>query len=185
MRMIDIVALQKRIVDGLHDHVKQYGVTAIIERDQAGDKPKYPFIGIKWLTIIPEIGMDRRTRAIIPSDDPRFPKDVEYRYVRSPRVTLSVTAFDRDGTRIHTLSQAAHEWFSIPEFANDWLEPYDTTIVSTLAIEDRDTMLDREVERRQGFDVRMRVLNEVRVKVPTIERVEITGMDGVREDVDL
>lgn len=183
--MIDIAALQARIIDGLHPYVEPYGVTAIIERDQDAPKPPYPFIGLKWLTLIPEIGMDRRTREIVPSDDPRWQYDVEYRYVRSPRATLSITAFDRDGTRIHDIVQAAHQWFSIPELANDWLQPYDTTVVTTLAIEDRDTVLDEQIERRQGFDVRLRIVDVVRVRVPTIEWVEVTGMDGVRQDVKL
>ena len=96
-----------------------------------------------------------------------------------------MTAFDRDGTRIHDIAQAAHQWFSIPELANDWLQPYDTTVVTTLAIEDRDTVLDEQIERRQGFDVRLRIVDVVRVRVPTIEWVEVTGMDGVRQDVKL
>lgn len=183
--MIDIAALQARIVDGLHPYLKPLGVTAVIELDQDAKKPKYPYVGIKWTTIIPEIGMDRRTRETVPARDPRWENDVEYRYVRTPRATLSVTAYDRDGTRIHDITQAAHEWFSISELANDWLQPYETTVVTTLSIDNRDTMLDREIERRQGFDVRLRIVDVVRVTVPTIERVEITGMDGVQEDVDL
>lgn len=184
--MIDIVALQSRIVQGLQEHMNEYGVTAIIERDQQAPKPPYPFIGLKWTSIVPQDGKPDRTRSVVASDDPEWAYDVEYRYVENPEPVLSVSAYDGDGTLIHTLSQAAHQWFRIPELAGDWLEPLDTSIVSVGAITDRDTVLDREVERRQGFDVRLRVVDIVRVTVPTIERVEIDGMDGeIVQDIDL
>ena len=176
--MIDIEELQGRIVAGLHPYLQPYGVTAVMELNQDAPKPKYPFVGFTWATIIPEIGMNRRTREVVPSLDPRWEYDIEYRYVRSPRATLSVTAFDRDGTRVHHVVQRAHEWFSIPELASDWLAPYDASVVSTMAINNRDTVLDREIERRYGFDVWIRIVDVVRVRVPTIERVELTGMGG-------
>ena len=86
--MIDIAALQARIIDGLHPYVEPYGVTAIIERDQDAPKPPYPFIGLKWLTLIPEIGMDRRTREIVPSD------------VRGSNMTSSIDTSARPGQRL-------------------------------------------------------------------------------------
>ena len=50
--MIDISALQARIIDGLHPYVAPYGVTAIIERDQDAPKPPYPFIGLRGLSAL-------------------------------------------------------------------------------------------------------------------------------------
>lgn len=183
--MIDIWALQKRITDGLQEYLAPYGVTAIIERDQDAPKPPYPFVGFKWLTMVPEVGTDRRTREVVPSSDPRFPFDIEYRYVRSPVLTLSITCHDRDGTRIHDITQAAHTWWSIPELGGDWMQSVGATVVEVTAITDRDTLLDEQVERRQGFDVRLRVVDIVRVTVPTIEKVEVTGMDGKTVQIDL
>ena len=55
--MIDISALQARIIDGLHPYVAPYGVTAIIERDQDAPKPPYPFIGLRGLSALLGAGM--------------------------------------------------------------------------------------------------------------------------------
>lgn len=184
--MIDMMSLQARMVDGLQEHLAPYGVTAIIERDQDAPKPPHPFIGFKWIAITPETGTLRRTREIVPASDPRFLHDVQYRYVRNPVLSLSVTIFDRDGTRIHTITQAAYDWWSIPELGADWMQPVDAAVVEVTAITDRDTMLDEQVERRQGFDVRLRVVDVVRVTMPTIERVEITGLGGeIVQHIDL
>jgi len=183
--MIDMWALQLRMTQGLQEYLAPFGVTAIIERDQDAPKPPHPFVGFKWTTITPEEGTLRRTREIVPASDPRFMHDVQYRYVRNPVMTLSVTVFDRDGTQIHSIAQAAHDWFSIPELGGDWMQPVGATVVEVTAITDRDTVLDEQIERRQGFDVRLQVVDVVRLTVPTIERVEITGMDGRTTQIDL
>jgi len=184
--MIDMAALQTRIVTGLRAHLQPLGVTAIIERDQNAPVPPYPFVGFKWIAITPEPGSLRRTRDVVPASDPRFPLDVQYTYVRNPVMTLSVTVFDRDGDRVHLIAQAAHDWFSIPELGDDWLQPTGAVIIEVTPITDRDTVLDEQIERRQGFDVRLRVVDVLQLTVPTIERVRITGMGGeIAQEIQL
>ena len=184
--MIDVDALQTRIVLGLREHLQPLGVTAIIERDQDAPAPPHPFVGFKWTSITPEPGSLRRTRAVVPAQDPKWAHDVQYTYVRTPVMTLSVTVFDRDGAQIHGITQAAHDWFSIPELGGDWLQPTGAVIVEVTPITDRDTVLDAQIERRQGFDVRLRVVDILQVTVPTIERVLITGMGGeIAQEIEL
>lgn len=183
--MIDMATLQTRIVTGLRAHLQPLGVTNVIERDQNAPAPQYPFVGFKWIAIAPEPGSLRRTRQVVPAQDPRWEHDVQYTYIRNPVMTLSVTAFDRDGTTIHGIAQAAHDWFSIPELGGDWLQPTGAVIAEVTPITDRDTVLDEQIERRQGFDVRLRVLDTVQVTVPTIERVRITGMDGTTREIEM
>lgn len=182
--MIPVGSITEVIVVGLKDHL---ALAHVVEMDQDAPKPPYPFVGFKWTTITPELGSNRRTMQAVPSPDPRWEKDVEYRYVRNPVATLSVTVFDRpDSERIHELTYAAHMWFSIPELAGDALAELEATIVEVTEITDRDTVLDREIERRQGFDVRMRVVDVVEVRVPTIETVQVSGLGGeVEEEIDL
>ena len=181
-----MATLQGRIVTGLREHLQPFGISAVVERDQNAPAPPHPFVGIKWTTITPEPGSLRRTRQVVPSEDPRFENDVQYTYLRNPVMTLSVTVFDRDGTAIHGITQAAHDWFSIPELGGDWLQPTGAVIVEVTAITDRDTVLDEQIERRQGFDVRLRVVDILQVTVPTIERVLITGMGGeVAQEIEL
>ena len=184
--MIDMTTLQTRIVTGLKHHLQPLGVTAVVERDQNAPAPSYPFVGFKWISITPEPGSLRRTIEVVPSSDPEFEHDVQYTYIRNPIMTLSVTVYDRDGTSIHSIAQSAHDWFSIPELAGDWLEPTGAVIVEVTAITDRDTVLDEQIERRQGFDVRLRVVDILQVTVPTIERVRITGMGGeIAQEIQL
>src|SRR5690606_23602061 len=137
--LIDVAALQTRIGLGLRAHLPPLGVTAIVVRDQHAPTPPHPFVGFKWLTITPEPGSLRRTREVVAASDPRFPLDVQYTYVRNPVMTLSVTVFDRDGAQIHGITQAAHDWFSIPELGGDWLQPTGAVIVEVTPITDRDT----------------------------------------------
>ena len=183
--MIDMAALQTRIVTGLRAHLQPLGVTAVIERDQTAPAPSHPFVGFKWIALTPEAGNLRRTREMVTSKDPRFPLDVQYTYVRNPVMTLSVTLFDTDVFRVHLLTQAAHDWFSVPELGSDWLQPTGAAIVEVTSITDRTVILDEQIERREGFDVRLRVLDIVQVTVPTIERVRITGMDGTTREIEL
>lgn len=182
--MIDMTTLQARIVTGLREHLQPFGISAVVERDQDAPAPPYPFVGIKWTTITPEPGSGRRERGLVQAEDPRFEHDIQYTYVRNPVLTLSVTIFDRDGTQVHDIAQAAHDWCTIPELGGDWLEPTGAVIAEVTAITDRDTVLDEQIERRQGFDVRLRVVDVVAVTVPTIERVIVTGM-GVTQEIDL
>lgn len=171
--MIDFDSLAKRIVAGLKEFL---GVRHVIEADQPGDKPGYPFVTFKWIGIIPEEGTLRKTKSVVPSTDARWEKDIEYRYVSNPELTLSLTVFDSaDSVRIHQLCQKAYSWFSIPELGPDYLRPLEVVVLGATPITARDTVLDQEIERRQGFDVRLRVADIVEVVVPTIEQVEING----------
>src|SRR5690606_42016589 len=140
--MIDVDALQTRIVLGLREHLQPLGVTAIIERDQNAPAPPHPFVGFKWTSITPEPGSLRRTRAVVPAQDPKWAHDVQYTYVRTPVMTLSVTVFDRDGAQIHGITQAAHDWCSIPQLGGDCLQPTGAVIVEVTPISARDTEVD-------------------------------------------
>lgn len=173
--MIDMDAITTAIVAGLKEYVQ---ITQVIEADQPGPKPKYPFIGFKWISIIPERGSLRKTVQAIPSEDPDWEKDVEYRYVRNPVMTMSVTVYDKGTSdQIHGIAQKAHEWFRIPELGSDRLQDTGTVILNTHMITPRDTVLDREIERRQGFDVRLQATDVVVVTVPTIERVVVNDIE--------
>lgn len=172
--MIDMDSLAKRIVAGLKEFL---GVQHVIEADQPGDKPGYPFVAFKWIGVIPEEGTLRKTKSAVPSTDARWEKDIEYRYVSNPELTLSLTVFDSAGsTLIHQLCQQAHSWFSIPELGPEYLQPVEAVVLGATPITARDTVLDEEIERRQGFDVRLRVADIVEVVVPTIEQVKINGV---------
>lgn len=173
--MIAIDDITTAIIAGLKEYT---GIAHVIEADQPGPKPKYPFIAFKWTLVIPERGTLRKTVQAIPATDPEWDKDIEYGYVRNPVMTLSVTVYDKGTSdQIHELTQAAHTWFRIPELASDALAPSGTTVLNVHMITPRDTVLDQEIERRQGFDVRLQATDVVEVVVPTIERVVINDRE--------
>lgn len=173
--MIDLAAIEGVIASGLKEYA---GVDFVIMADQEGPKPKGPFINYKWISMIPERGTLRKTVQAVPSKDPGWDKDVEYRYVRNPVMTLSVTALDKGTSEVvETVALKAHEWFRIPELASDALAPTGTVILNVHMVQPRDTVLDREIERRWGFDVRLQTTDIVAVTVPTIERVIINDRE--------
>lgn len=173
--MIALDAINAAVVQGLKAYT---GVEEVIEADQEGPKPKYPYIVFKWISIIAERGTLRKTVEAVPSSDPKWDKDIKYRYVRNPVMTLSVTVIDHGlSHQTGVLALKAHEWFRIPELASDALAPTGTVILNTHMIIPRDTVLDREIERRQGFDVRMQTADVVEIIVPTIESVVINGKE--------
>ena len=147
--MIDMTTLQTRIVTGLKHHLQPLGVTAVVERDQNAPAPSYPFVGFKWISITPEPGASgvplRLCRQVIRSLNVMC--STRTFAVRSYAL---VTVYDRDGTSIHSIAQSAHDWFSIPELAGDWLEPTGAVIVEVTPITDRDTVLDEQIERARG-----------------------------------
>lgn len=173
--MVALDTITTAIVAGLKEHLQ---ISNVIEMDQPAPKPLYPFVGFKWVTTVPEAGTDRKTVRTVSTADAKWDKDIEYRYVRNPVMTMSLTVYDKGNSDgIHTLTQSAHTWFSIPELGADRLEPTGAVILDVSAITGRDTVLDREIERRQGFDVRLRVVDVVTVTVPTIERVIVNDKE--------
>ncbi len=184
--MIMLDDITETIIAGLTEHLSSYAITRIIERDQKAPRPAYPFIGFKWISLAPDRGpQPNRTVVVVQSTDPEFEHDIMYTYVRNPTMTLSVTVYDAgDSDKVSTITMATRDWFQTPELANDWLDPLGAVVSEVVGWGDRDTQLDRDIERRQGFDVRIRVVDEVEVRVPTIETVAVSGPDGT-DQIDL
>lgn len=184
--MIQIDEITKAIVAGLKEYLADHGITYVIEMEQEATRPPYPFVGFKWLPMTPDgSSQPVKTVSVVASSDPRFDSDVQYTYHRNPTLNLSVSVYDKGSSdQVAIRTMAARDWFQTHELGNDWLEPFNAVITDVTGIQDRDTILDRGVERRQGFDVEIRVVDTVEVRVPTIETVQITGPEGTQE-IDL
>ncbi|NLU42206.1 MAG: hypothetical protein GXX08_08380 [Firmicutes bacterium] len=184
--MIQLDEITKAIIAGLKEYLAAYDIKQVIEADQPDPRPAYPFVTFKWLPMTPD-GSAQPTRivSVVPSSDERFESDVQYTYVRNPTLNLSISVYDKARSdQIAMRAMAVRDWFEVHELGNDWLEPLNAVITNATGIQDRDTILDRGVERRQGFDVSIRVIDTVEVRVPTIEKVKITGPEGTKE-IDL
>lgn len=154
--MIDIASIRIPIVNGLQAHT---GATTILA-EQSSHQPPYPFIGIKFtLTGLP-IGQvteyqDGRSTVI--------EQDLE--------IVLSVTATTDEIESATNLAYKALEWFQ----GEGWLSLSDSNIhvVKVENMTNRDVFLNIEYERRQGFDVRLRVRGQSSYLPGTIEEINL------------
>lgn len=154
--MIDIATIRIPIVNGLQEHT---GATTILA-EQSAHQPPYPFIGIKFTLIGLPIG-----------------QVTEYQVGRSTvieqdlELVLSVTSTSEEIESATNLAYKALEWFN----GKGWLSLADLNIqvVKVENMTNRDVFLNVEYERRQGFDVRLRVRGQASYLPGTIEEINL------------
>lgn len=154
--MIDIASIRIPIVNGLQAHT---GATTILA-EQSSHQPPYPFIGIKFTLIGLPIG-----------------QVTEYQVGRSTvieqdlELVLSVTSTSDEIESSVNLAYKALEWFK----GKGWLSLSDSNIhvVRVENMTNRDVFLNIEYERRQGFDVRLRVRGQASFLPGTIEEINL------------
>ncbi len=167
--MIDFAAIRTAIVSGL----SQYLGVPVVMLEQKHPKPPYPFVGYKFTSpFIPERGQPAETMQNVPSSDPNFEYDVEVTQKQQPTMVLSVTAYSDDSDACHALALNAHSWFDLIGYEE--LRSSGIIVVRSGNIQNRDTLIVGDYERRQGFDVSLRVSGDLKLVLPTIEKVEIT-----------
>lgn len=152
--MIDIATIRIPIVNGLQEHT---GATTILA-EQSSHQPPYPFIGIKFtLTGLP-IGQVTEYQEGL---NTVIEQDLE--------IVLSVTATTDGIESAANLAYKALEWFK----GKGWLSLSDSNIhvVRVENMTNRDVFLNIEYERRQGFDVRLRVRGQSTYISEVIEEI--------------
>lgn len=157
--MIEIATIRKPIVNGLQEYT---GATTILA-EQSAYQPTYPFIGIKFTILGIPVGQVTEYQV---GRSTVIEQDIE--------IVLSVTATTDEIESATNLAYKALEWFK----GSGWLTLSDSNIhvVRVENITNRDVFLNIEYERRQGFDVRLRVRGQVSYLPGTIE--EINTQEG-------
>lgn len=166
--MIDYTAIRTAIVSGLTAHL---GVPVVMLAQDA-PRPPYPFVGYRFT--VPygaEPGLPVETGEQVSSTDPDWEHDYRYRQQSQPMMTLSVTAYTEEPDASNALALAALEWFQFQGYQH--LKDSGIIVLPGSTVQDRDIQLVDYYERRQGFDVILRVGSELTRTVPTIESVEI------------
>lgn len=131
----------------------------VILTNQAAPRPPYPYIGV--------------TETIPFQPGPRslenVPEPIDIKQVASQQatMTLSVTAYGSDFAATMELAQKAHDWFSFTGYQA--LKEAGYVVASIGDIDNRDTLLVDDYERRRGFDV---VLRFVHTQERTVEEVK-------------
>ncbi len=170
-------------VDGLTTSILNelsiYTGVKVIFSDQGGKKPKGDYITIKVLSSHNKTGdHDIEIRNVVSSEDPNFENDIEYSYISTPEIVISLTIY---GDERFDVAQKAREWFSINKLNKDTISAFSAIVKDVTAIKDRDIMFaGMTYERKQGFDVVLVVQDTIKIIEDTIETIVIKD-GGVNE----
>jgi hypothetical protein len=140
--------------------IKAFCNVPIIEADGNGPMPEGSFATYKFTTAYAkDVGR--------PSDV--FRADKTYRY-DSYKATISISAYDLDDDASRDLAQKIYDWFGF--YGEDDLTAVNVAVVELSNIVNRDAFVVENYERRNGFDVIIRVSRELSRADEFIERVE-------------
>jgi hypothetical protein len=134
----------------------------VILTNQAAPRPPYPYIGV--------------TETIPFQPGPRslenVPEPIDIKQVASQQatMTLSVTAYGSNFATTMELSQKAHDWFSFTGYQA--LKEAGYVVASIGGIDNRDTLVVDDYERRRGFDVTLRFVHQQERIVEEIDSVD-------------
>lgn len=98
----------------------------------------------------------------------------QLRYTESYKVVISFTAYSLDIDESLDLAQKIRDWFAF--YGTDVLESNNIAVVNQTDIQNRDTFIVDDYERRNGFDVVLRVTRELYKDISWIEQTEINGI---------
>lgn len=124
----------------------------IIAADQTGDKPDGPHATFKITSpYIKGVGQPEQTA--IQGDT------FKIQYAESYKIIYSFTAYDFDDDASMDLAQKIHDWFAF--FGSDHLDNNNIVVAEQSGVGNRDAFVVDGYERRNGFDVTLRVTREL------------------------
>jgi len=160
--LIDYKTIRNALVSGLNNYTGKLAVLA----DHSKHKPPYPYVTVKFSSLLDSDSMN-------PNE---FIQNVEggvvVKEITNPEMMVSVNCYGEGDEDSIDLALNAYSWFkTVGHFE---LEEKGIVVISMESIQNRDTVLgDVTYERKQGFDVRLRVKGEVSYTVENIDNVEL------------
>ena len=134
--------------------------------DQMGERPKVPHATYKLTTPYGKaVGQAEETGVVI---------DGKYKLQRLSdyKTTISFTSYAMDDDDSVALAQKIYDWFS---FAGvDVLQSIGVAVADQTDVINRDAFVIEDYERRNGFDVILRVPHQQLKDVESVDDVEIT-----------
>ena len=160
-------------MQGLRTHIRtKYAGFLIIESNPDAPNPPKPYATIQFITsLLPEGIMDNETAEEIASADSNFDKDIKYTRFSNDEMTVSFNIYGSNADQSVIIGLLAQEWLLYAGY--DYLHNKGIVIVDVMELQNRDTYVVDAWERRQGFDVMIRVLSKINKIVPTIETADI------------
>jgi hypothetical protein len=146
--------------------IKKHCGAPIIMADQMGERPKVPHATYKLTTPYGKaVGQAEETGVVI---------NGEYKLQRLSdyKTTISFTAYAMDDDDSVTLAQEIYDWFS---FAGvDVLQSIGVAVADQTDVINRDAFVIEDYERRNGFDVILRVPYQQLKDIEWIDSAVIT-----------
>ena len=156
----------------LHKMNDDIDVLAILD-NQVAPKPSYPFITYKFLVpYIPQATKPIVDKKLIANTtDIRFDYDFEYTQQEQPTLSVSINIYSNDELEALEVAYKVKDWFRFEAY--EYFNSKNIVIVETTAIQNRDTLIVNDQERRKGIDIILRVTDEAVRIIETIEEVEL------------
>lgn len=164
---MDYRKIRNAIVKGLYDYLN----VPVVPTDDVGDKPNYPYISYKFTTLKIPQGSHNLYKDIVPSNDERFQYDIEYTREEQPKMIISMNAYSTDDVEAFQLALEMESWFKFQGYR--FLKDNEIVVVNISNIQDRTIQIVDNYERRQGFDVAIRVMDIQKLRLETIEKSNI------------
>lgn len=164
---MDYRQIRNSIVNGLYEYLN----TPVVPTDDIGDKPDYPYISYKFITLKIPQGSHNIYKNIIPSNDNRFEYDIEYTREEQPKMVISISTYSTDDVESYQLALDIESWFKFHGY--QFLKENGIVVVNTSSIQDRTIQIVDNYEKRQGLDVTIRVMDIQRFRIETIEKTKI------------
>ncbi|PEJ40065.1 hypothetical protein MNO09_17485 [Bacillus sp. N5-665] len=146
--------------------INKHCAAPIIMADQMGERPKVPHATYKFTTVHGKaVGQAEETGVVI---------NGEYKLQRLSdyKTTISFTSYAMDDDDSVVLAQEIYDWFS---FAGaDVLQSIGVAVANQTDVINRDAFVIEDYERRNGFDVILRVPHQQLKDIESIDTAEIT-----------
>ncbi|WP_425447742.1 phage neck terminator protein [Dethiothermospora halolimnae] len=163
--MINIKDIRNFIVKELVNHIGK----PVIPSNNIGKKPPYPYILYKFTTPYNSQNNSIEIDETIPSLGTKFKYDIKTTRIEQPSITISFTAVSKDEMESIDLAMQLKDWFRLKGY---YLLKRNNLIVKSIeAFGNRDSLIVGDYERKVGFDVILRTVDETSIIVETIEQL--------------
>lgn len=151
--------------DAIIPALSQYCGSPIILADQIGPRPKVAHMTYKMTTPYGKSPGQAEETAVEINGEYKLKRVSDY------KTTISFTSYAMDEVDSIDLAQKVHDWFSFDGL--DTLQSIGVAVVMLTDVTNRDAFVINDYERRNGFDVILRVTHTQYKNIEWIEKVEI------------
>ena len=140
----------------------------LIMGDDVGDRPTEPHATYKFITPYTP-GVGQPDQYIVELNGATFLRTVDEYHT-----TISISSYAMDEDESLDLAQTIYDWFMFGGVEE--MQRLGIAVIEQTAITNRDAFIVENYERRNGFDVILRITRMKDLPFNTIEHVEINGV---------